>query len=122
MKILVCGGRDYTDAETLCTVLDEMLSGLFEGESMAIIHGNCKGADKLSGEWAKIRGIPVITVDANWDYYNKSAGHIRNYWMLKFCEPDLVIAFPGGRGTAGMVEKAHSAEVKVVEVTEEEGV
>ena len=117
MKILVCGGREYTDVKTLCAVMDKMLS-----DQIAIIHGNCKGADKLSGEWAKTKGIPVITVDANWDYYNKSAGHIRNYCMLKFCEPDLVIAFPGGRGTAGMIEKARKAGVNVVEVTEEEGV
>lgn len=116
MKILICGGRDYINTEHLHSVLNELLQE-FDGP-VAIIHGNAKGADKLAGEYGKLYGYAVISVDANWDFYSKSAGHIRNYWMLKFCEPDLVIAFPGGRGTAGMVEKARKAGVEVKEITD----
>ena len=36
--------------------------------------------------------------------------------MLDEGKPDLVIAFPGGRGTADMVRKANRAGVKVVEI------
>jgi hypothetical protein len=36
--------------------------------------------------------------------------------MLDEGKPDLVIAFPGGRGTADMVKKARRAGVEVVEI------
>jgi UDP-N-acetylmuramoylalanine-D-glutamate ligase len=33
--------------------------------------------------------------------------------MLDEGKPDLVVAFPGGRGTANMVQQAHRAGVEV---------
>jgi UDP-N-acetylmuramoylalanine-D-glutamate ligase len=35
--------------------------------------------------------------------------------MLEREKPDLVVAFPGGRGTADMVAKARAAGVEVLE-------
>jgi ABC-type Fe3+-hydroxamate transport system substrate-binding protein len=46
--------------------------------------------------------------------YGPSAGPIRNGRMLEY-KPDLVIAFPGGRGTANMVKQARKAGIAVVE-------
>jgi UDP-N-acetylmuramoylalanine-D-glutamate ligase len=43
---------------------------------------------------------------------------MRNKWMLTDGKPDLVIAFPGGRGTASMVNLARAAGVPVTEITE----
>lgn len=42
----------------------------------------------------------------------KAAGHIRNKQMLD-TGIDVVIAFPGGRGTANMVKIAKEANVQV---------
>jgi hypothetical protein len=39
--------------------------------------------------------------------------------MLDMEKPDLVVAFPGGRGTADMVRRAKAAGVRVVAVTPE---
>jgi hypothetical protein len=36
--------------------------------------------------------------------------------MLGQGHPDLVVAFPGGRGTADMVRRANAAGVRVMEV------
>jgi UDP-N-acetylmuramoylalanine-D-glutamate ligase len=36
--------------------------------------------------------------------------------MLDVGKPDLVVAFPGGRGTADMVRRAKEAGVEVIEV------
>lgn len=63
--------------------------------------------------WAFFEGCPVIRMDANWDFYGKKAGPIRNTWMLKYATPDLVIAFPGGGGTADMVAQAEAAGIDV---------
>jgi hypothetical protein len=38
--------------------------------------------------------------------------------MLMEGKPDLVVAFPGGRGTANMIEQARKAGVEVLEIKE----
>jgi UDP-N-acetylmuramoylalanine-D-glutamate ligase len=60
--------------------------------------------------------IPVETYEADWDTHGKAAGPIRNKRMLDEGKPDLVVAFPGGRGTANMISQARKAGVEVIEV------
>jgi len=43
--------------------------------------------------------------------YKNAAGPIRNQWMLKYGKPDLVLALPGGAGTASMIDLASKAGV-----------
>jgi hypothetical protein len=109
MKILVCGGRDYFDAERIDRVLDTL------GPSL-VIHGDARGADALAANWAVKRGVPHKPYPADWHYHGKSAGPIRNRLMLKEGKPQLVVAFPGGAGTADMVGAAMQAGVPVVEL------
>jgi hypothetical protein len=56
---------------------------------------------------------------ADWDANGKAAGPLRNQRMLEAFNPDMVLAFPGGRGTADMVRKAKRRGVKVVEFPRE---
>lgn len=109
MKILVCGGRGYINTSQVKLTLDEL-------KPNAIIQGGARGADLQGKLYGRLNGLPVIEVEANWNYYDKAAGHIRNQWMLDFCSPDLVVAFPGGRGTESMVEKANKAGIEVVRI------
>lgn len=113
MKVLVCGGRNFTDTDSLKKMLDNL-------NPSAIIQGGASGADQLARSYAKSNGIPSIQVDANWTYYNKSAGPVRNKWMLEFCQPDVVVAFPTpeSRGTWHMVKIAKEAGVKTIVCTE----
>ena len=107
MRILVCGGRNYNDYEQMREVL---FQNVYPGDT--IIHGDARGADKLSEEVAQ----PYVTFErypANWSEYGKSAGYVRNKLMLEQGKPDLVIAFPGGKGTANMVELATKANIPV---------
>ena len=78
-----------------------------------LIHGAARGADSLAGEWASTRAVPVKIFPADWQTHGRSAGHIRNAQMLREGKPDLVVAFPGGRGTADMVAKANAAGITV---------
>ncbi len=80
-----------------------------------LIHGAAPGADTLAAGWAFDMGITVVACHADWTKHGRAAGPIRNGEMLKR-EPDLVVAFPGGRGTANMVRQAKAAGVRVVEV------
>lgn len=100
-RILVCGGREFNDRFCLFNEMNKLVR--YFARRFAIIQGGAPGADFLAGEWAKGRGTPNIEVKANWDYYGKSAGTIRNEWMADFCMPELCIHFPGGTGTARMV-------------------
>lgn len=80
-----------------------------------IIHGGAKGADLWADYWAVHNFCPVHEFKADWDKHGKSAGPIRNQQMLDEGKPDLVIAFPGGRGTEDMKARARKAGVKVIE-------
>ena len=110
-RILVCGGRDFTDEARVFAVLDEARQWF--AKDFCIIVGGAKGADRFGGVWAEARGVCCILVRAPWTYYGLSAGPIRNRWMLNFCKPDLVVAFPGGNGTKDMVDISRSAGVAV---------
>lgn len=111
MKVcyLVCGGRDFADRVPLEYELYKRPVG-------AIVHGGARGADRMAGDWARENGIPEIRVDANWTFHKKAAGPIRNGWMLEFVRVDVVLAFPGGSGTANMVAKAREAGIPVKEI------
>jgi hypothetical protein len=114
MKILVCGGREYSDKSLLDTILDGYSKRYSE---ICIIEGGARGADALASAWAESRGMPHMRMRAHWDSYGKSAGHKRNSWMVKYGKPDLVLAFPGGRGTTSMINIARASNVKVIEVS-----
>lgn len=104
MKILVCGGRDFNDIAHMTNVLNQAY--IRYGRDLCIVQGGAKGADLLAKSWAKELGLCTIQVDANWDYYDNGAGYIRNKWMITFCNPDMTLAFKGGKGTNDMVEQS----------------
>jgi hypothetical protein len=83
-----------------------------------LIHGDANGADRLAGEWGTARGITVEAHPADWKKHGRAAGPIRNQKMLEET-PALVVAFPGGKGTADMVKKARQAGVEVFVVESE---
>jgi hypothetical protein len=112
MRVLVCGGRTFDDWERLAGVLD----GLESMQASVIIHGAAPGADTLAGRWAELRQVPVEAFPADWEKHGRAAGPIRNARMLAEGKPDLVVAFPGGRGTANMCKQARAAGVEVLEV------
>lgn len=107
MRVLVCGGRSYCDIERLRAVLDAH-------PITELCHGDARGADRLAGQWATARRVPVKAYPADWERYGKSAGSIRNAFMLHDFRPDYVIAFPGQAGTADMCRKAAAARLIVI--------
>lgn len=112
--ILICGGRDYTDYHTFTTKMEE-ISGKISGP-ITVISGGARGADTLAIRWANDYGHKLEVYVADWDRHKKAAGILRNIQMLKEGEPDLVVAFPGGRGTAHMIGISEKAGIKVVKL------
>lgn len=110
MRLLVSGARDYANKVHVKKVLDEL-------QPTVIIHGNCRrGVDQIADQYAIENGIPCIKMDANWSYHGKSAGPIRNQWMLDHCSPDKVVAFPTekSRGTRDMITAAKKAGLEPI--------
>ena len=101
-KVLVCGGRDFSDRDLVFRTLDAVLKKHGDAK-LAIIHGACAGADLLAEEWAKNREVPYIGVPARWKKIGISAGPERNKRMRDTTSPDACIAFRGGKGTRGMI-------------------
>jgi hypothetical protein len=113
ITVLVCGGRDYPFAQKVFEALD----GVHGARHISLlIEGGAFGADRHGRGWAATEGIAFKTFHADWNAHGRAAGPIRNRRMLAEGKPDLVVAFPGGRGTADMVSAARAAGVEVIEV------
>lgn len=111
-RVLVCGGRDFKDA----ALVDRALSSVSRKHGfLHVIHGGARGADKLADTWACENGCDISEFPANWKADGNAAGPIRNQRMLDDSDPQLVVAFPGGKGTADMIRRARSAGLPVWE-------
>ena len=109
-RVLVCGGRDYRSWGTVYAELEKL-------KPSVVIHGGAKGADQFADDWAECAHRPVLRFPADWNS-GPSAGPRRNATMILEGAPDIVLAFPGGRGTADMVRRARAAGIRVIEVAE----
>jgi hypothetical protein len=123
MRVLVCGGRTYSDIARVTEILDvingqnpELPDVYQELKIKVIISGHAKGADTLGEDYAQWNDIELEVYPAQWNRYGKRAGYVRNTQMLEEGKPDLIVAFPGGRGTAMMCDIARKAGVEVMEV------
>ncbi len=116
MRVLVCGGRDYHDLDHVHNTLCELDAK--RGPISCVIHG-ATGADTEGMIWAQMMASSSRTIKhapfvADWRTFGRAAGPMRNQRMLTDGKPDLVVAFPGGKGTADMVRRAKQAGVEVM--------
>lgn len=111
-RVLVCGGRQFDQPRTVGRALAAIH---VERPIDLIISGGAAGADRYAEQWAQHNRIALSVWPANWRFDGKAAGPIRNERMLRLGRPHLVVAFPGGPGTAHMVRLARAAGVAVVE-------
>ena len=113
MRVLVCGGRDLRDAELVESTLDSLLAA--RGPFERLIHGGARGVDRLAGAWARKNGVLEWDFLPEWHRAGTHDGAVRNQRMINEALPELVIAFPGGDGTADMVERAKAAGIEIIE-------
>jgi hypothetical protein len=110
-RVIICGGRDFKGRPDHIRWLNELDNvSLFH----TIISGGARGADKFGEFWGWCREKRVVVVPADWDVHGKAAGPYRNQAMIDNHHPDLVVAFPGGRGTADMINRAEMAGIECV--------
>jgi hypothetical protein len=116
LVLVAGGGRDLEWSPVrVATVLKEATAGRLVHR---VFHGDCRGADHTIEIAATRLGWPVQSIRAQWDRYGDAAGPKRNGQMLRRATEEarrqplalptgvLVIAFPGGAGTASLLEQA----------------
>lgn len=116
MKVLVTGGRNYTNINAVRVQIEAITD--MRAEPHILIHGAAAGADSLADTVARGLGWEIKSYPAPWyrpdGTINHSAGPMRNQQMLdENSDIELCIAFPGGGGTADMTRRARKAGIEV---------
>lgn len=114
MKIIVTGGRDYDLVSHIFRVLTDL-------QPDHVVHGDCRtGADAIATEWCRKNGVPFTGYPANWARFKLSAGPRRNGVMIHCSKADMVVAFPGNKGTNDCVKQAEEFGMKIMDLRKEE--
>lgn len=135
MIVIVTGGRDYPERASVFAALDTVHAAT---PIEAVLHGACgatwprvqgpelTGADRWAHEWAKERGVMIQPHPADWKRHGNRAGPLRNGHMVEHAgqlarwheERVLVLACPGGAGTADCVKQARRSGLTVKRLDE----
>ena len=111
------GGRNLLwSPQQIAAALVARTSGQLVHE---LLHGGARGADRAIGHSARQLGWPTAVLPADWRRHGRAAGPIRNRELLELAISRavalgtaaapvavLVVAFPGGAGTASLVQQA----------------
>ena len=118
-KVIIAGGRQFSDYELLKAKCDLFLQQKRVTHSIIIVSGTARGADSLGERYAHERGYAVEKYPADWEQHGKAAGPIRNAEMAE--NADALIAFWDGqsKGTKSMINiaKTKGLGVRVISYT-----
>ena len=117
LVIAAGGGRDLAWPHQ--RVATELLARSGGRPVHLVLHGGARGADAAIGRAAHQLGWSSLVMPAQWQRHGRAAGPIRNRELLEQAiaravahtfpgsiASVLVVAFPGGAGTASLVQQA----------------
>ena len=117
LVIAAGGGRDLAWPQQ--RVAAELLARSSGRLVHLLLHGGARGADAAIGRAAQQLGWSALVMPAQWQLHGRAAGPIRNRELLEqaitravaHSSPGsiasvLVVALPGGAGTASLVREA----------------
>lgn len=112
MRILVTGSRDWDQPKIIFGVLGQ-LAREHGHDNLVLVHGGCPtGADAIAHRYAEDMDWGIQVYPADWGYYGKAAGPLRNRDMVD-SGVDLCLAFIKN-GSRGATQCASYAEFKGV--------
>lgn len=117
--VAITGGRDFYDYAHMKRVL----GALHRQRPITVIrNGGMTGADALSSYWAYENQVDTHCYGALWGAEGRRAGPTRSRLMLTRGQTlmvevpaDLLVAFPGGRGTDAAVKTARELNIAVLD-------
>lgn len=110
MKIIIAGGRNYTDYQKLKTECNQILQN--QNNIEIVSGGHYKGADKLGEQFATEKGFKLTKFPADWNKYGKTAGPKRNKQMAKYADALIVFWDGKSKGTKNMIQLANHSKLK----------
>lgn len=104
MKLIVAGGRDFTDTNRMIAELQKLVESGEITDSPELVCGMARGADMLAYSlWANNR-MPIHNFPANWNKHGKSAGYKRNQEMGEFADAAICFWDGNSKGTKHMID------------------
>lgn len=104
MKLIVAGGRDFTNTNRMIAELQKLVESGDITDSPELVCGMSRGADMLAYSlWANNK-MPIHNFPANWDKYGKSAGYRRNQEMGEFADAAVCFWDGNSKGTKHMID------------------
>lgn len=121
MKVLVCGGKHFSQRQVVYDTLSELHSRhpiTLEMDSANASMERDKetqkftaiGAEVFANEWCVANHVPCKTFVANRFKYGKLAEYIRNINMVKE-QPDIVVSFPAFGDTEHMLRLVRENDI-----------
>ena len=104
-KIIVAGGREFTDYDKAKRHILELIDEGFITWDDELVCGMARGADRVGMDvWIHVLRNKVHEFPADWNKHGRAAGPIRNAEMGQFA--DKLIAFWNGesKGTKHMID------------------
>ena len=115
MRLIIAGGRAYTDYPRLATVAKEILHGL-KRKDIEIISGTCRGADRTGELFAQSHQLHLTQFPADWERFGRKAGYLRNKQMAEYAQQSngYLLAFWNGLSE-------HSGTLLMIKLAEQYG-
>ena len=110
MKLIIAGGRDFSDYGLLKSSVDRIIP--IGANGVEIVSGCARGADALGELYAKENSVPVKKFPADWDKHGKSAGYIRNAQMAEYATHCICFWDGESKGTKMMIELAKKKGIR----------
>lgn len=118
LRVIIAGSRDFCDYVFLSDTCNCLLSRKVQTNTIVIISGGARGADRMGEQYAEEKGYEIRRFIPDWEKEGKKAGYLRNTQMAE--NADALIAFwdEKSRGTKNMIDTARKKGllVRVVKV------
>lgn len=101
MKVIIAGGRDYHNYDTVLEAIKESHFTI-----SVVVSGGASGVDALGEQYALDRNIPLHIYIADWKRDGKAAGPLRNRKMAENADALIAVWDGKSKGTKNMIETA----------------
>jgi hypothetical protein len=112
-KLIVAGGRDFNNMLLMDTFIMKYVKSLPDDQSVSIVSGMAKGADRLAFEWAKAQNCKCYEMPADWNTHGRRAGFLRNNDMANVSQGLLAFHDGVSKGTQHMIAIARNKNLNV---------